>query len=196
HAFNDWGHHILGNNSNHIYHEVVAETYLQRNPGLLVSDATQTLTDHGIDVFPITQNPERQLLTNVGTFTSACGNIAYMGGAFSGLFNSDVCFVCEPVSNIVHADHLKDKGASFKALRVGRPQKEFLASRDAWFRPVNLYVGPDGALYLVDYYRQIIEHPEWMSEEAVKSGELYNGSDRGRIYRITQTDAQPATWMN
>ena len=194
HAFDDWGHHILGNNSNHIYHEVVAETYLQRNPGLLVSDATQTLTDHGADVFPITQNPERQLLTNVGIFTSACGNVAYTGGAFSDLFNT--CFVCEPVSNIVHADQLKDNGASFKALRVGRPHKEFLASRDAWFRPVNLYVGPDGALYLVDYYRQIIEHPEWMSEEAVKSGELYNGSDRGRIYRITRTDAKPATWMN
>lgn len=196
HAFDDWGHHILGNNSNHIYHEVIAEPYLQRNPGLLVSDATQTLTDHGTDVFPITQNPERQLLTNVGTFTSACGNIAYTGGAFSDLFNSDVCFVCEPVSNIVHADHLKNNGASFKALRVGRPNKEFLASRDAWFRPVNLYVGPDGALYLVDYYRQIIEHPEWMSEEAVKSGELYNGSDRGRIYRITRTDAKPAVWVN
>jgi len=195
HAFDEWGHHILGNNSNHIYHEVIAEQYLKRNPDLLVSNATQTLTDHGSEVFPITQNPERQLLTNVGIFTSACGNVAFTGGAFSEPFNEDTYFVCEPVSNIVHADHLDENGASFTALRVGRPKKEFLASTDAWFRPVNMYVGPDGALYVIDYYRQIIEHPEWMSEEAVKSGDLYNGSDRGRIYRITRTDAAPAVWM-
>lgn len=195
HTFDNWGHHILGNNSNHIYHEVIADQYLQRNPGLLVSNATQTLTDHGTEVFPITLNPERQLLTNVGTFTSACGNVAYTGGDFSEPFNKDVYFVCEPVSNIVHADQLKGNGASFTALRAGRAKKEFLASTDAWFRPVNMYVGPDGALYVVDYYRQIIEHPEWMSEEAVRSGALYNGSDRGRIYRISRTDAKPADWM-
>ncbi len=194
HAFDNWGHHILGNNSNHIYHEVIGAVYLNRNPDLLVSNASQTLTDHGSEVFPITQNPERQLLTNVGVFTSACGNTIYSGGAFSEPFNDDVSFVCEPVSNIVHADHLKDEGASFTAQRIGRPHKEFLASTDAWFRPVNMYVGPDGALYVVDYYRQIIEHPEWMSEEAIKSGDLYNGSDRGRIYRITKEDAKPASW--
>jgi putative membrane-bound dehydrogenase-like protein len=194
HSFDKWGHHILGNNSKHIYHEVIAAAYLNRNSDLLVSNATQTLTDHGSEVFPITQNPERQLLTNVGIFTSACGNTTYSGGAFSEPFNDDVSFVCEPVSNIVHADHLKDEGASFTAQRIGRPHKEFLASTDAWFRPVNMYVGPDGALYVVDYYRQIIEHPEWMSEEAIKSGDLYNGFDRGRIYRITKKDAKPASW--
>ena len=194
HAFDDWGHHILGDNSNHIYHEVIAAPYLKRNPDLLVSDATQTLTDHGSEVFPITENPERQLLTSVGIFTSACGNTAYSGGAFPAPYKDNVYFVAEPVSNIVHADHLKDEGASFIASRIGRPRKEFLASTDAWFRPVNMYTGPDGALYVVDYYRQIIEHPEWMSEEAIEAGGLYNGNDRGRIYRITPTAAEPAAW--
>jgi putative heme-binding domain-containing protein len=46
----------------------------------------------------------------------------------------------------------------------------------------------------VDYYRQIIEHPEWMGEEVIKSGALYNGHDRGRIYRITTTNAKGAEW--
>lgn len=58
-----------------------------------------------------------------------------------------------------------------------------------------MYIGPDGALYIVDYYRQIIEHPEWMGEEVVKSGKLYNGSDKGRIYRITPANAKPAEWI-
>ena len=195
HDFDVWGHHLLGNNSDHIYHEVIAAPYLGRNPDLLVSDATQSLSDHGSEVFAITKNPERQLLTNVGIFTSACGNTLYTGGAFPAPYNDRAHFVAEPVSNIVHADLLNDEGASFSASRIGNnPKKEFLASTDAWFRPVNMYVGPDGALYLLDYYRQIIEHPEWMSEEAVKAGDLYNGMDMGRIYRITPTDAKAAQW--
>jgi putative heme-binding domain-containing protein len=57
-----------------------------------------------------------------------------------------------------------------------------------------LYVGPDGALYVVDYYRQIIEHPEWMGKEVIESGDLYNDADKGRIYRISAKKGQPANW--
>ncbi len=197
HSFDEWGHHLLGNNSNHIYHEVIAAPYLKRNPNVPISSATQTLSDHGSEVFSITKKPERQLLTSVGVFTSACGNTTYSGGNFPASFNENVNFVAEPVSNIVHADILTGNGASFKASRIGNgPNKEFLSSTDSWFRPVNMYVGPDGALYLLDYYRQIIEHPEWMSEEAVKSGDLYNGIDMGRIYRISADSSEPPAWIN
>ena len=146
-------------------------------------------------MFPITKNPEHQLLTDVGVITSACGITAYQGGAFPDSFNHNLTFVCEPVSNIVHADRLKDYGATFIASRMLEHQ-EFLASTDAWFRPVNLYIGPDGALYVVDYYREIIEHPEWMSKSEIESGKLYNGRDKGRIYRISATDAAPADWAS
>ncbi len=195
HTFDAWGRYLLVSNANHIFQEVIAEPYLQRNPDLLVTNATQSLSDHenAAEVFPITKNPENQLLTDVGVITSACAITYYQGGAFPSDFNSNVTFVAEPVSNLVHADRLQPKGASFTATRL-RPNKEFLASTDAWFRPVNMYTGPDGALYLVDYYRQIIEHPEWMAEEVVKSGALYNGTDRGRIYRISAADARPVIW--
>ena len=194
HTFDAWGHHLQVGNANHIYQEVIPETYLRRNPDLLISDATQNLSDHGrsAEVFPITQNPEHQLLTDVGLITSACGLTAYLGGVFPPPYDN-VTFVAEPVSNLVHVDQLKDQGASFIASRI-RPYKEFLASTDAKFRPVNMYIGPDGALYIVDYYRQIIEHPEWMGDEVVKSGALYNDTDKGRIYRITTTNAKPADW--
>ena len=66
---------------------------------------------------------------------------------------------------------------------------EFLASTDAWFRPVNFYIGPDGAIYLLDYYRLVIEHPEWMATKTYHSPDLYKGADRGRIYRITPSIA-------
>ena len=196
-TFDDLGHHFLVYNANHIYQEVIANRYLKRNPDQIVGDATASLSDHGdaCDVYPITKNPEHQLLTDVGVITSACGITAYQGGAFPDSFNHNLTFVCEPVSNLVHADRLKDNGATFTASRVFEHQ-EFLASTDAWFRPVNMYIGPDGALYVVDYYREIIEHPEWMSKSEIESGKLYNGRDKGRIYRISATDAAPADWVS
>jgi len=196
-TFDDWGHHFLVYNANHIYQEVIANRYLKRNPDQIVGDATASLSDHGdaCEVYPITKNPEHQLLTDVGVITSACGITDYQGGTFPEKYNHNTTFVCEPVSNIVHADHLKDQGATFVASRV-LEHEEFLASTDAWFRPVNMYIGPDGALYVVDYYREIIEHPEWMSKAAIESGKLYNGRDKGRIYRISATDAAPATWTS
>lgn len=194
HSFDTWGRHLLVSNANHIMHEVIADAYLRRNPELLVSNATQSISDHGdaADVYPITKNPDHQLLTDIGVFTSACGLTFYQGGLFPSPFDS-VSFVAEPVSNIVHADIVRDKGASFSASRL-YDHTEFLASTDAWFRPVNMYTGPDGALYICDYYRQIIEHPEWMADEVVKSGALYNGMDQGRIYRITPKGTPHASW--
>lgn len=195
-AFDDWGRHILSNNSNHVYHEVFAAPYLHRNPNLVIPSTIQTLSDHGNQVYSITDNPERQLLTNQGVFTSACGITAYKGGAFPAPYDQSITFVAEPVSNIVHVDVLVDHNTTFRAERIETPTKEFIASTDFWFRPVNMYVGPDGALYVLDYYRQIIEHPEWMSEEAIQSGELYHGGDMGRIYRVTHEDQDTEAWMN
>ncbi len=195
HTFDEWGHLFGCNNSNQGYQEVIANRYFERNPDLLISDATQSMSDHlnAAEVFPTTTHPDRQLLTNVGVMTSASGLTAYLGDAFPAPYNKNVTFIAEPVSNLVHVDVLKDSGASFTASRILQ-NKEFLSSTDAWSRPVNFYVGPDGALYVLDYYRKVIESPEWMSEQAIKAGGLYDGSDKGRIYRITPKDGKPADW--
>jgi len=195
HTFDEWGHRFGCNNSNQGYQEVIANRYFQRNPDMIISEATQDMSDHlnAAEVFPSTIHPDRQLLTDVGVMTSACGLTAYLGDAFPAPYNRNVTFVAEPVSNLVHVDVLKDNGASFTASRI-LEQKEFLSSTDAWSRPVNMYVGPDGALYVLDYYRKVIESPEWMSEDAIKAGDLYDGIDKGRIYRITPTNAKPAEW--
>jgi putative membrane-bound dehydrogenase-like protein len=195
HTFDEWGHRFGCNNSNQGYQEVIANRYFERNPDLVISEATQDMSDHldAAEVFPTTIHPDRQLLTDVGVMTSACGLTAYLGDAFPAPYNKNVTFVAEPVSNLVHVDVLKDNGASFRASRIHQ-NKEFLSSTDAWSRPVNMYVGPDGALYVLDYYRKVIESPEWMSEEAIKAGGLYDGSDKGRILRITPKEAKPAVW--
>jgi len=181
-AFDDWGHHFTTNNSDHAREEVIAARYLERNPDLPVFSAMQQIPDHGAaaKVYPITLHPRFEMLTEVGQFTSACGITFYRGSLF----------VAEPVHNLAHQDLLADAGATFVARRA-HPDVEFLASTDAWFRPVNFYAGPDGALYVMDFYRLVIEHPEWMSTEAQKSPDLTKGIDRGRIYRIVP-DGAPA----
>jgi putative membrane-bound dehydrogenase-like protein len=193
-AFDPWGHLLGTANANHLFHEVIAARYLNRNPNLRPATSLQMLPDHGdaCEVFPTTLNPEHQLLTDVGVITSSCGVTWYEGGLFPKPFD-EITFIAEPVHNLVHIDKLADKGATFTASRVYE-RKEFLTSTDAWCRPVNFYTGPDGALYIIDYYRQIIEHPEWMSEEVAASGKLYEGSDKGRIYRVTPTGTSPLNW--
>jgi putative membrane-bound dehydrogenase-like protein len=195
HTFDRWGRYLLTHNQNHIYHEVIGASYLARNPDLLVSNASESISDHGneTEVFQITTNPDRQLFTPLGLTTSSSGITAYLGGIFPSPFNKNAVFVAESVSNLVHVDVLEEKGASFVAKRH-RDNKEFLASRDSWSRPVNMYVGPDGGLYVLDYYRRIIEHPEWMSDDAVEAGGLYDGVGMGRIYRITPKGTGKADW--
>lgn len=196
HSFDRWGRHFLTHNQNHIYHEAIAARYVNRNPDLLIANAGANISDHGneTEVFQITTNPDRQLFTPVGLTTSSSGITVYNGAAFNDSFNENAVFVCESVSNLVHVDFIEENGATFTAKRHNKG-KEFLASTDSWSRPVNIYVGPDGAMYVLDYYRRIIEHPEWMSDEAVAAGGLSDGQDMGRIYRITKEGAGKADWI-
>ncbi|MGI8672026.1 MAG: PVC-type heme-binding CxxCH protein, partial [Luteitalea sp.] len=188
-AFDVYGHFFSHNNSIHSRHEVIAARYLERNPHLLLPSAMAEISDHGNNnIMPITHGARFDLLTEAGQFTSACGLTIYNGGHFPAGFEG-AAFVAEPVHNLVHRDVLSDKGATFVASR-GNQQMEFLASTDSWFRPVNFYVGPDGALYVIDYYRPYIEHPEWASSDLQQRPEvLSTGKDRGRIYRIVPTGA-------
>jgi putative heme-binding domain-containing protein len=85
---------------------------------------------------------------------------------------------------------LEPKGAGFTAKRADEG-KEFLTTTDAWFRPVNLSVGPEGALYVVDMYREIIEDysaiPRYLQQQYIEG--LKNGYDKGRIWRVLAGDA-------
>lgn len=196
HTFDAWGRHFFSNNTRHLYQEVLAARYVSRNPASIVPSVVEQLPDYRIpaDVYPITKDPEFQLLTDIGVMTSACGVTAYLADLFPAPY-SNATFVAEGAHNVVHVDTLRDHGVTFRASRMfdGR---EFLASTDSWFRPVNFYIGPDGALYLVDYYRKIFEHPEWLDEKTAKSPDLYAGRERGRIYRIVPTGTPPASWTN
>lgn len=192
-AFDVYGHFFAHNNSIHQRHEVIAARYLERNPQLLLPSAMAEISDHGNNnIMPITHGARFDLLTEAGQFTSACALTVYSGGAFPDGFEGTT-FIAEPVHNLVHRDVLTPKGSTFVASRA-RDDMEFLAAQDSWFRPVNFYIGPDGALYVIDYYRPYIEHPEWASSDLQKSPEvLSTGKDRGRIYRVVATTGPGAT---
>ena len=190
-TFDAWGHLVQHSNSSHARHEVIASRYLERNPNLRLARPWHNMSDHGDagSVYPITVNPRFELLTSAGQITSATGLTLYLGGGFPPGFEN-VSFIGEPAHNLVHADVWERAGSTFVARRA-QPEHEFLASTDSWFRPANFYIGPDGALYLIDYYRRVIEHPEWTSAETYESEQLYDGTDKGRIYRIVPTDGLP-----
>lgn len=123
------------------------------------------------------------MLVNV---TSACGPLIYRGGQFPTEYDQNA-FVCAPEVNIIKRHVL-----SFDNVRTTGEQawddKEFLASTDEAFRPVNLFNGPDGAMYVVDMHRGIIQHSAYMTPYLRKHLEK-KGLDKvigmGRILKIT-----------
>ena len=92
-------------------------------------------------------------------------------------------FVCEGSSNIVHRLRLEPDGVGFAAYRTEQ-KREFLASDEIWFRPIQFAHAPDGAFYLADMYREVYEHPGAVPPSAKKHIDLSTGNDRGRIYRF------------
>lgn len=119
-----------------------------------------------------------------GYFTGATGALIYRGNALPEDYLGDV-FVADCGSNLVHHKKLHPNGVEFLAERPSDEQKvEFIASTDNWFRPVQFANAPDGALYVIDMYRETIEHPWSLPPNLKKFLDLNSGNDRGRIYRI------------
>lgn len=86
-------------------------------------------------------------------------------------------------SNLVHRKRLEQGGLTYVGRRVDE-ESELVASSDIWFRPVQFASGPDGALYIADMYREVIEHPKSLHPVIKKHLDLTSGRDRGRIYRL------------
>ncbi len=119
-----------------------------------------------------------------GYFTSATGITIYRGNAWPADYLGDA-FIADCGSNLIHRKKVLPDGAAVLAKRADDEQKsEFVASTDIWFRPVQFANAPDGTLYVVDMYREIIEHPWSLPQNIKHLIDLNSGNDRGRIYRI------------
>lgn len=98
-------------------------------------------------------------------FTAACGPVIFNSTLFGPDYYGNA-FVAEPSANLIKRNILGNDGnvVTGKQAYIGR---EFLASTDERFRPVNLQTGPDGALYIVDFYRGIIQHKTYLDRKSV-----------------------------
>jgi putative membrane-bound dehydrogenase-like protein len=185
-AVDHWGRIFETHNLYHVSHLVFESRYIAGIP-VSARHSLSKIYDHEENLlsrlYPIGEQETRvNHPEQSGYFSGSCGITFYGGGAFPEGFNDNL-FVADVVLNLVHLDVLSPDGSSFKTSRK-RDQVEFLASTDRSFRPVNMTTGPDGALYLMDMYREVIEHPEWIPDDMEAKMDLNAGKDKGRIYRI------------
>lgn len=133
-------------------------------------------------LFPRAGTPATFNREPTDSFNASCG-IALDSGA---LLEPPGClYVCEPLLSLVHRRAVVPHGATVTARRPpGEEGREFLASRDPWFRPVFAASGPDGALYVADFCRRWVEHPDFVRPERRAGVAWDEGRDRGRIWRV------------
>jgi putative membrane-bound dehydrogenase-like protein len=190
----DWGNWFGNNNSNPMYHFVLADHYLRRNPFFLAPDprVPVSVMPGVAPVYPISRTlPRFNTPSAANRFTSACSAIVYRDDLFGPAFANNT-FVSEPVHNLVHREIMTAKGVTFTSHRaVDELTSEFLASSDNWFRPTMIQTGPDGALWVADMYRYVIEHPEWIPKDWQAKLDLRAGHDKGRIYRVYPVGTKP-----
>ena len=190
----DWGSWFGCDNSSLGWHYPLPDHYLRRNPHVTAPPAAVPLVPWTAQerLYPIAKNLQLFALSGPsGRPTAACGLEIYrddlLGESYKG--NS---FICEPVNLLIHRRILQPAGSSFKGVRAPEEQdREFLAATDPWFRPVQVRTGPDGALWVVDMYRHVIEHPIWIPPGELAKLDLRAGSTMGRIYRIYPKEKPP-----
>uniref|UniRef100_A0A7C2JXC7 C-type cytochrome n=1 Tax=Schlesneria paludicola TaxID=360056 RepID=A0A7C2JXC7_9PLAN len=240
-ARDDWGNWFGNNNSRPLFHYVLDDQYLRRNPHYAAPDPKRDVSVQpgAAPVFPASKTLTRfNDFDRANRFTSACSAIVtsellgplapVLGGegrgegasapkgdpshpnplprsggegtgkeaASSGpqplALNPQLSFVSEPVHNLVHCEIMRPDGVSFTSERLPDEQSsEFLASTDNWFRPTQLKIGPDGALWIADMYRLVIEHPQWIPQEWQEKLNVRAGDDKGRLWRMHPTGEKP-----
>lgn len=186
-VFDEWGHSYTPHNVNHLQQRVTDADSFSQYPGLPAFETTHSISDHGdmARIYAISTAVTRPNHPEQAGYFSSSGSMGYLGHrGWPGDLPGSV-FVCDVVGNLVHRDILSPDGPIQKASRPTAEQtREFFASRDNHFRPTGVELGPDGALYLLDMQRDVIEHPDYIPKKLLETLDLRAGQDRGRIYRI------------
>lgn len=203
-ALDDYRNRFVTENSIHIQQIMMPWRYTHRHAHLPSTRAIRNISDHDPIMFQRSATPywraERSKRRNADFqekklkrveyerehFTGASGGTFYNGDALPAEFYGNI-FTGEVAGNLVHRDILTASPDSvhFTAKRAGgEAKREFIYSEDNWFRPVNFATGPDGYLYVLDYYRQHIETPVSIPDDLKAGMDFYAGADKGRIYRV------------
>ncbi|HEY1050583.1 MAG TPA: PVC-type heme-binding CxxCH protein [Prosthecobacter sp.] len=181
-AFDDWGHHFYCSNRNPVMFTVMPWAAMLRNPNAGITQNYEDIATPGAEtrVYPL-KITHTTADAHAGTNTACSGLGVYRGTLMPELRNN--VFVPDPTGQLVTRYKVEPNGASLKATRVGE-RTEFFRSADEWSRPVNFTTGPDGAIYVCDIYRRWIDHARFFPEEFVKTHDMRQGENHGRIWRI------------
>jgi len=195
-VLDDVGRRFLVSNRNPLMHAVCGPRWWRRHPALPFSEVVQDVSPSGYEaeVFPLSVDsttagymPELMAAPHAGTFTAACGIHQHFGEGLASEYQGH-WFICEPAQNLVQRQRAEPDGPTFRSGRVG-DGREFMASKDSWFRPVFAATGPDGALWVADLYRKVIDHPEYLPVEVRGRLDFEAGKDLGRLWRVRSADA-------
>lgn len=117
-------------------------------------------------------------------FTAAAGHALYTARAYPRRYWNRVAFVTEPTGHLVAEFNLEPSGANFRATNPAN----LVASDDEWFAPIMAEVGPDGAVWVLDWHNYIVQHNPTPRGFETGSGNAYESPLRdrqfGRVYRI------------
>lgn len=191
-------HDVWGNRFTTLNHRFARQVVLERshvgnNPELENYVLFDTyLTEHDRRVNTLVPDTRRFNTDPVGYFTSLSGLTAYhgtlLGPKYVGSF-----FAGESVQSSVIHRKMNREGVVYKAQNLDS-RNEFLSSPDGWFHPVNFSNGPDGALYIVDFYRKYVEHPQWAYDNLSEGVDWNEGEPHGRIWRVFHKDRPSTGW--
>jgi putative membrane-bound dehydrogenase-like protein len=127
-----------------------------------------------------------------GQYTAGAGSAIYTARSFPEEFWNKVQFVAEPTGHLLGKFHLEGVGADF----IAHNGRNFAASDDEWTSPVCAEVGPDGALWVSDWYNYIIQHNPTPRGFDTGPGNAYvsplRDKTHGRLYRIAYKDGKPS----
>ncbi|MCA8972415.1 MAG: c-type cytochrome [Planctomycetes bacterium] len=190
----DWGLHVYNYNSSWLHGDRFAAHYAVRNPALGVALGVGDRLTNDQTLFPIRPNPginrgyQNGMLRDgkLARTTAVCGPGVYRGGLLPDAWIGDV-FIPEPAGNLVRQMKITVDDRGQKRADNRWQDREFLASTDERFRPVQCLTGPDGALYVVDFYRGILQHRNFLTtflRKQIEQRKLATPIGLGRIYRI------------
>ena len=193
----DVGRIYYNSNSDPLRIDAVPSAYLRRNPEFTATGTNVKVTPARLPTFPgrVTPGINRGYNTldkegKLMSVTAACGPVIYRGGLFPAEFRGDA-FIAEPSGNLIKRIKLTEKDGEVAGANAYEAA-EFLTSTDERFRPVNLFNGPDGALYVVDLYRGILQHKTYVTSflrKQIEERKLADGIGLGRIWRIVPDGA-------
>jgi putative membrane-bound dehydrogenase-like protein len=151
-------------------------------------------TDTHRDMKPITEKVRQ--VDAFGGFTAAAGHNFYTARSFPKNYWNSIAFVSEPTGHILHQNKMVKKGTDFSDAE----SFNLMAGADEWFSPVFAEVGPDGAVWVADWYSYIIQHNPVPKGYDNGDGNAYQTDLRdfthGRIYRVSYKEAAPYAPMS